>query len=130
MQRYGDAFHGSAMQLAESSALEHRSSCRCWLLAPQRQILLTAGENLVGRDPGVQVWLDSASVSRRHARITVEGGRVTLEDLQSKNGTRVCGSRISAPRPLADGDEVRFGIDRSHAANLGGRRRDASESDH
>jgi DNA-binding winged helix-turn-helix (wHTH) protein len=109
VQRYGYAFHGSAMQLAESSAREHESSCTCWLLAPRRQILLTAGENVVGRDPGVQVWLDSPSVSRRHARITVDGDRVILEDLQSKNGTRVCGLRISAPRRLADGDEIRFG---------------------
>jgi pSer/pThr/pTyr-binding forkhead associated (FHA) protein len=67
------------------------------------------GENVVGRDPGVQVWLDSASVSRRHARITVEGDRVTVEDLNSKNGTRVRGNRISTPWRLADGDEVRFG---------------------
>jgi len=40
----------------------------------------------VGCDPGVQVWLDSSSVSRQHARIAIEGGRVTLEDLNSKNG--------------------------------------------
>src|SRR4051812_16378573 len=67
------------------------------------------GENLVGRDPRAQVWLDSASVSRRHARIIIAGDRVTVEDLKSKNGTRVHGRRAKAPLPLADGDELRFG---------------------
>ena len=64
---------------------------------------------MVGRDPAVHVWLDSTSVSRRHARITINGERVTLEDLQSKNGTRVNGRQIKAPTPLADGDEIQFG---------------------
>jgi pSer/pThr/pTyr-binding forkhead associated (FHA) protein len=64
---------------------------------PLRQLPLIAGENVVGRDPSVQVWLDSASVSRRHARITIESDRVTLEDLKSKNGTRVGGNQLNAP---------------------------------
>jgi DNA-binding winged helix-turn-helix (wHTH) protein len=109
VQRHGYAFHGSATDVAHSTTLQRGAGLKYWLLAPLRQIWLTAGENVVGRDPGVQVWLDSASVSRRHARITVEGDRVTVEDLNSKNGTRVGGSQISTPLPLADGDEVRFG---------------------
>jgi len=64
---------------------------------------------MVGRDPHLQVWIDSTSVSRRHARITIDGDRVTLEDLNSKNGTRVGGRQIKAPVTLTDGDEVRFG---------------------
>ena len=39
------------------------------------------GENLLGREAGAVVWLDSASVSRRHARIVVTGETATLEDL-------------------------------------------------
>jgi DNA-binding winged helix-turn-helix (wHTH) protein len=109
VQRHGYAFHGNATDMAGPTVPERGSGFTCWLFAPLRQLPLTAGENMVGRDPSVQVWLDSASVSRRHARITIEGDRVTLEDLKSKNGTRVRGSRISAPLPLADGDEIRFG---------------------
>ena len=45
----------------------------------------------------------------KHARIVVEGDRATLEDLGSKNGTFWRGERISAPVPLADGDEIRLG---------------------
>jgi pSer/pThr/pTyr-binding forkhead associated (FHA) protein len=85
------------------------SSFKYWLLAPLRQIPLTSGETVVGRDPAVQVWLDSTGVSRRHARIDVDREDVTLEDLQSKNGTRLRGLQITAPVRLADGDEIRFG---------------------
>ena len=109
VQRHGYAFHAHAMEMAAPTAPGPGSGFKHWLLAPLRQIPLTAGENLVGRDPGAQVWLDSASVSRRHARITIDGDRATLEDLKSKNGTRVGDSRITAPLPLADGDEIRFG---------------------
>ena len=109
VQRYGYAFHGNATEMGGATAPERGSGFTYWLLAPLRQIPLTAGENVVGRDPGVQVWLDSASVSRRHARITIDDDRVTVEDLQSKNGTRVRGSQITAPSALHDGDEVRFG---------------------
>jgi len=79
------------------------------LLFEDREISLRPGENLLGRvDEGV-VWIDSPSVSRRHARIRVEGGQAILEDLGSKNGTFLRGQRISAPVPLADGDEIRLG---------------------
>lgn len=109
VQRHGYAFQASATDAAASTTPERGTGLKYWLLAPLRQIGLRPGENVVGRDPNVQVWLDSASVSRRHARIIVEGDSVTLEDLKSKNGTRVGGRQISAPLSLADGDEVRFG---------------------
>jgi len=79
------------------------------LVFEDREISLRPGDNLLGRvDEGV-VWIDSPSVSRRHARIRVEGGQAVLEDLGSKNGTLLRGQRISAPVPLADGDEIRLG---------------------
>jgi DNA-binding winged helix-turn-helix (wHTH) protein len=109
VQRYGYAFHGNATEVEGPAASDAPSNFKYWLLAPLRQIPLVPGENLVGRDPGVQVWLDSTGVSRRHARISVDGERVTLEDLKSKNGTRVCGRQVEAPVRLADGDEIRFG---------------------
>ena len=67
------------------------------LLFEDREIALRPGENLLGRvDEGV-VWIESPSVSRRHARIRIEGGQAVLEDLGSKNGTYWRGQRISAP---------------------------------
>lgn len=79
------------------------------LLFDDREIALRPGENLLGRvDDGV-LWIESPSVSRRHACIRVEGGRATLEDLGSKNGTFWRGERVSSPVVLSDGDEIRLG---------------------
>ena len=66
------------------------------------------GENVLGRDPDVAVRIDAPGVSRHHARILAQGGRFTLEDLGSKNGT-YCAKRLSSPAELADGDELRLG---------------------
>jgi len=108
VQRYGYAFHGNATEVAAAAA-DGASSLEYWLVAPLRQIPLVPGENVVGRDPGGQVWLDSNGVSRRHARIIIDGTRVTVEDLKSKNGTRVGGRQVDAPTQLTDGDEIHFG---------------------
>jgi DNA-binding winged helix-turn-helix (wHTH) protein len=108
VQRYGYAFHGDAAD-SDGADTQTPASLAHWLMAEHRQIPLVTGENVVGRDPAVQVWLDSSSVSRRHARIIVQGGDVTLEDLRSKNGTRLQGRRLDAPARLSHGDEIRFG---------------------
>jgi len=67
------------------------------------------GENLLGREKGVRIWIDDPAVSRHHARIGVRGGRATLEDLGSKNGTLVNGKKTRGATPLADGDRVQIG---------------------
>ena len=74
-----------------------------------RQIPLNEGENIVGREPEAAVWLDSSTVSRRHARIAITADRATVEDLGSKNGTELRGERVTGPATLADGDEIRIG---------------------
>jgi len=83
----------------------------CWVVAKDRTVRLAEGENIVGRDPESAVWLDSDSVSRRHARIVVDSAdrRVSLDDLASKNGTRVRGERVRERVALFDGDELVFG---------------------
>jgi pSer/pThr/pTyr-binding forkhead associated (FHA) protein len=80
-----------------------------FLLIDDRRVLLSAGENTVGRDPSAAVWLDSPSVSRRHARIVVHDAGTVLEDVGSKNGTAVGTERLSGPRELRDGDRLTFG---------------------
>jgi DNA-binding winged helix-turn-helix (wHTH) protein len=83
-----------------------------WLLLDERRIELRQGENVIGRDPTAVVWLDSASVSRRHARIVIDEHGVTLEDLGSKNGTMVGGLRVAGKRSLSDGDCISVGLAR------------------
>jgi DNA-binding winged helix-turn-helix (wHTH) protein len=86
-----------------------RVETTCWLLHEGRAIALTEGDNVIGREPGGCLILDSMRVSRKHARITVRGIAATLEDLGSRNGTVVDGVRIAAPVLLADGDEITIG---------------------
>lgn len=74
-----------------------------------RRFVLGWGVNTIGREPSCAVCINDASVSRGHARITIDGDRATLEDLQSKNGTKVMGEPIKGPTVLNDGDEVEFG---------------------
>ena len=83
--------------------VEHR------LLWRRREIALGSGENLIGREHSATVWINDESVSRRHARIVVDEEGATLEDLGSKNGTFLRGSRITRPSRLQDGDEIVLG---------------------
>lgn len=81
-----------------------------WLAVSDRERhLLLDGENVIGRDPQTNVCLDYATVSRRHARISISDGRAVIEDLGSKNGTSVHGNRIAEPVELGDGDRIGFG---------------------
>lgn len=59
----------------------------------------------------------SPYLSRHHAVIKVERGRVVVEDLGSSNGTFVNGVCVKAgePWPLADGDLVQFGSEDDNA---------------
>ena len=54
------------------------------------------------------VFLDDVTVSRRHAELLAEGGRFTIRDLGSLNGTFVNRRRIESTE-LEDDDEVQIG---------------------
>jgi DNA-binding winged helix-turn-helix (wHTH) protein len=106
---FGYAFSGTALDAtAASKRRPRRVDCR--LILPDREVNLEEGENLLGRSRDAAAWIDSARVSRRHARIVVAEGRATIEDLGSKNGTLVRGQKISGSVPLADGDEIHVGV--------------------
>jgi hypothetical protein len=66
---------------------------------------------VVGRADANRVVIDHVSVSRRHAQLTIESGRVTVEDLGSGTGTFVGGQRIAANTPtlVEGGQAIRFG---------------------
>ena len=75
-----------------------------------RRYVLSVGVNTIGREPACTVCISDPSVSRGHARITIDaGGTALLEDLASKNGTQVMGQVIKEPIVIKDGDEVEFG---------------------
>jgi DNA-binding winged helix-turn-helix (wHTH) protein len=102
--RVGYAFCRATMDGASSA-----DGASGWIIVGGRRIALRDGENTIGRDPLCSVWIDVASVSRRHARIVCSGMRAVLEDAGSKNGTTVGQEPVSAARELRDGDKIAFG---------------------
>jgi DNA-binding winged helix-turn-helix (wHTH) protein len=82
---------------------------RQWLVADGQSFPLIPGTNIIGREAAAGICLDSGSVSRRHARIVVADGDVRIEDLGSKNGTKVNGTSVREPAPLNDGDRLVVG---------------------
>ena len=90
-----------------------QQSARWWLAWRDVVLPLAEGENIVGRHPESDVWIDAASVSRAQASITIAGGRATVEDRGSTNGTYVNGTRITSRHPLIDGTEVLFRCERA-----------------
>jgi two-component system response regulator AtoC len=63
---------------------------------------------VVGRTYPSDAVVDDPSLSRQHARFTADEGGVTVEDLESTNGTWINGARVTRAR-AAFGDVVRIG---------------------
>ncbi|MFV1960081.1 MAG: FHA domain-containing protein, partial [Planctomycetota bacterium] len=64
---------------------------------------------LVGRAREADLRLFDERVSRHHARLHEEAGRMVLEDLGSANGTRLNGEPVEGPAALFDGDRILIG---------------------
>jgi serine phosphatase RsbU (regulator of sigma subunit) len=72
------------------------------------QLVELQGERMVmGRHPSCQIVLDNAAVSRNHAQILESHGTYYLEDLRSRNGTLLNGTRIQGRTEISDNDEIR-----------------------
>jgi serine/threonine protein kinase len=69
------------------------------------------GELTIGRHASCSIFVEEPKASRRHARITQKSGVFELEDLESSNGTRVNGKKITT-HTLAHGDTIQIGATR------------------
>ena len=67
------------------------------------------GPIIVGRSPGADIVIGAGYVSGRHARFSLMGQNLFVEDLGSTNGTAVNGQLISAPTALRNKDVVTVG---------------------
>ncbi|MFN8385084.1 MAG: FHA domain-containing protein [Anaerolineales bacterium] len=76
---------------------------------PGAAYALEGDQLTIGRDSTNEIAINDAEVSRRHARLTFQGGKFVLEDLGSTNGTFVNGQRLAGPRVLKAGEVVSFG---------------------
>lgn len=63
---------------------------------------------VAGRHTDSDVFLDDITVSRRHAEIRRDGGRFTIKDAGSLNGTYVNRHRVDVSE-LSSGDELQIG---------------------
>ncbi|HEX6144158.1 MAG TPA: FHA domain-containing protein [Geminicoccaceae bacterium] len=91
---------------------------RCPDGAPVRFVFGTSelrarpGGLTIGRHPALsERVLDEPSVSRRHARLALDGGVLVVEDLSSLNGTLIDDRPLApfAPRVLAAGQTLSLG---------------------
>lgn len=70
---------------------------------------LGSGSLLIGRLPECDVLLTDNLVSRMHARISVQGEGVVVEDLHSTNGVYVNGVKVGHSTVLCEGDRILIG---------------------
>jgi DNA-binding winged helix-turn-helix (wHTH) protein len=106
VHRFGYAFQES---MRPDSARLPARTVHFRLVWEDGRVGLGEGDHVLGRDPDLQLFLDSPSVSRRHALIRIAGAEATIEDLDSKNGTFVADRRLDSTTRLADGDVIRVG---------------------
>lgn len=70
---------------------------------------LEGDQLIIGRDSSNGVPINDAEISRKHSRLSFQGGKYVLEDLGSTNGTFVNGQRLAGPVVLKPGDVVSLG---------------------
>ncbi len=73
-----------------------------------QEIGLRDSRLVLGRSAECDVFIDEASVSSEHARLSRDSGGWRVVNLLSTNGTFVNGKRVSSA-PLTDGDILRLG---------------------
>jgi transcriptional regulator with GAF, ATPase, and Fis domain len=106
--RFGDA--STASIVSQRRPLGEHHCLVVWLKGTARvSPLPSIGEAIVGRTEPADILIDSPGVSRRHAVLRTDGSRVVVEDLGSRNSTRVNGERISGEQALRYGDVIMFG---------------------
>jgi len=64
----------------------------------------------IGRSPGNTVPIPDTYVSAQHALLTWREGQWWVEDLDSRNGTLLNGTRISGPTIVSAGDVIGVGL--------------------
>ena len=104
----GYAFSGDVVVSGEPGDPLVDTRPAAWFIGDSMRVGLCAGENVLGRGSDV-IDIDLPTISRRHARIVINDGAMTIEDLGSKNGTWVGDERLTGPCTLSDGNVVRLG---------------------
>lgn len=93
-----------------------RKKERMWSLSVERGpkelrgvSMVVRGPIIVGRSPGADIVIGAGFVSGRHARFSLMGQNLFVEDMGSTNGTAVNGKTIGEPSALKNNDVVNVG---------------------
>lgn len=104
------------IQPTDEEALSSAATGRLIVAAHDEEVPLARGREFplravttLGRAPTNTVVLPDTFASTEHARLTLRRGQWWLEDLDSRNGTRLNGVRIDDAVVLADGDVIMIG---------------------
>ncbi len=60
-----------------------------------KKIETEKSEITIGRSPNTDIQIDNLAVSNQHARLIIQKGQYTVEDLNSTNGTLLNNKKIS-----------------------------------
>jgi hypothetical protein len=78
------------------------------ILKTGQQFAINEGETIIGRSKDCDITISDPTVSELHAYIYTMHGKVIIEDLGSRNGTRVNHEKVSK-KILEDGDGIIIG---------------------
>ena len=73
-----------------------------------KEVQLTKDRTTLGRRPYNDIVIDNLAISGEHAVFLLAGGQVTVEDLNSTNGTYLNGRAVKKQQ-LNDGDSIEVG---------------------
>jgi DNA-binding winged helix-turn-helix (wHTH) protein len=109
MRRWGYRIVAAVQRVPATEKPANEPSSRFVVMHGDQLFALPEGETVIGRDSDAGLSIDDLHASRCHARIMVTEGRAVLEDLGSKNGSLLNGTRIAGPTELSDGDRIGIG---------------------
>ena len=73
------------------------------------QIVELLHDCVLGRARDCGIIFDDATVSKMHAKLSLDGGVAKVMDLDSTNGTTLNGARLAGPATLRRGDRIGLG---------------------
>ena len=96
-------------RIASSGSAECRTFPSYSVTRGADEFIVQTSVAVLGRDPSAGIYVEHPSVSRQHARISIDGNEAVLEDLQSRNGTFLDGRRIDVPTIIHHGAVIGLG---------------------
>lgn len=78
----------------------------------KEKFAIEQGEYILGRDPTCHMVIDVDEVSRHHARLTLNGFELLIEDTGSSNGVFIDGVQVQIPTRVRADQEIQIGMAR------------------